>query len=289
MDVSVTVSVDNFFAAQLPTATVAAPSTLPAGLPLQLAFGLCQLIPTYTGSLIRVSLASDASVQADIGIGLNGGLDEVALLAFASGQNVDVMRWYSQANGFDAIQNNPTARGRIVDNGTIYKVNNRPAIRFPGGNYNFDVDPSYFAGMTSASRTVAFRQDTGNGGVGRFTNSPDTTHMPWGDGVDYEAFFSSHRLSFAGYGPATGPSTIDLTIHSTINDGTTMDVYKNGRAIGSQGGFAFVNNFASHYLPTADYGGVSLSEYLIYDRAITTAERQAVEAVLSAYYGIALG
>jgi hypothetical protein len=62
-------------------------------------------------------------------------LDETALLAFVGSNSAFVDTWYDQSgNGRHASQASTTLQPRIVNAGTIDKINSRPTVLFDGSN-----------------------------------------------------------------------------------------------------------------------------------------------------------
>ena len=86
-----------------------------------------KLRTAYSGSLIRVRRDSDNAEQ-DIGFDSNGNLDESALTTFVGAGSGYITTAYDQSgNGNDWTQATSTLQPRIVDTGTIEKVNGKPA------------------------------------------------------------------------------------------------------------------------------------------------------------------
>lgn len=95
------------------------------------AYSVRKLRTAYTGSALRVRRDSDNTEQ-DIGFDGSGNLDESALGAFVGTDSGYVTKWYDQtANARDAAQTTGTAQPRIVNAGTIDKVNGKVAVTFP--------------------------------------------------------------------------------------------------------------------------------------------------------------
>lgn len=93
-----------------------------------------RLSSTYTGALIRVRRSSDNTEQ-DIGYDSNNVLDESALTSFVGANSGYVTTWYDQSgNGKNATQSTAANQPRIVNAGTIEKLNNKPALYYDGSD-----------------------------------------------------------------------------------------------------------------------------------------------------------
>jgi hypothetical protein len=90
-----------------------------------------KLRSAYTGSAIRVRRLNDNSEQ-DIGFDGSGNLDESALTSFVGSNNASVVTIYDQSgNGYNLERSIGTSN-RIVESGTIYKINGRVAYKNNG-------------------------------------------------------------------------------------------------------------------------------------------------------------
>lgn len=85
----------------------------------------------YSGPLIKVRRSSDNALR-DIGFDDKGNLDEAALVSFLSGADGFIHTLYSQHSNFNFEQETATSQPQIAVNGEIYKVNNRPSMKFNG-------------------------------------------------------------------------------------------------------------------------------------------------------------
>lgn len=115
-----------------------------------MAYSIRKLRTDYTGSAIRVRRSSDNTEQ-DIGFDANGNLDESALTTFVGAGSGFIRTWYDQTgNGRDATQTTTGSQPRIVNAGTIDKVNSKPAIYFFTGAANYNLVPSNATGVFNA-------------------------------------------------------------------------------------------------------------------------------------------
>jgi hypothetical protein len=100
------------------------------------AYSLRKLRTAYNGSAIRVRKeVSAVSSETDIGFLVDGSLDTVSLLAFASDADsgdVFVVTWYDQSLSNDATQGTASAQPKIVSSGAVITegTSAKPAIEF---------------------------------------------------------------------------------------------------------------------------------------------------------------
>ena len=91
------------------------------------AYSLRKLNSSYSGSAIGVRRASDNSTLS-IGF-VNNELDTATLNSFCNGTDGFVTTWYDQSgNGYDLTQSTASLQFKIVNSGTIYTVNGKPAF-----------------------------------------------------------------------------------------------------------------------------------------------------------------
>ena len=193
-------------------------------------------------------------------------------------------------------------------------VNFNPAVRFDGNDwFNFGKSPfvtSYTAGevfsvqrstQTAATNGAAFE-------LGDGSRTPTTNYSTyvWSDGGIYEGFGTTDRFGWnpvtkviadphPGFTSVTGPS-IDVrafqlyTKHSAANDwgarfnGTQIvSTATNTVSFALVGGNEHVGAVSTHPF-TGD-----IAEVILYNRKLTTVEREQVESYLGTKYGITLG
>ena len=128
-------------------------------------FSLRKLKSSYSGSAIQVRRASDNSTQ-DIGF-VNNELDTTTLSSFCSGTDGFVTIWYDQSgNGYDLTQSTSVNQFKIVNSGSIYTVNGKPAFF---GNEDYLENSTKTASSTSTVFTVhKAESDTTNASVVSF-------------------------------------------------------------------------------------------------------------------------
>lgn len=115
-----------------------------------MAYSMRKLRTAYTGSAIRVRRSSDNTEQ-DIGFDGSGNLDESALTTFVGSSSGFITKWYDQTtNARDAANTTTASQPRIVNAGTIDKVNGKPAIYFFTGTASYFLTPASSTGVFNA-------------------------------------------------------------------------------------------------------------------------------------------
>lgn len=161
------------------------------------AYSMRRLSSTYTGSIIRVRRSSDNTEQ-NIGYLANGSLDEAALTSFVGAGDGFVTTWYDQSGiGNNATQITATNQPKIINSGTIYKINGIPAITYDGTNDFMDITSA-----PVATRPYLFFVakplgpiGTRNGGLITLHGSSIGVNNHFGaDSLDwYDSYFSTTR------------------------------------------------------------------------------------------------
>ncbi len=114
------------------------------------AYSLRRLNSSYSGSAIRVRRGSDGSTLS-IGF-VNNQLDTATLNTFCSGTDGFVSIWYDQSgNGYDLTQSTSVNQFKIVNSGSIYTVNGKPAFL---GDEDYLENSTKTASSTSTVFTV---------------------------------------------------------------------------------------------------------------------------------------
>lgn len=167
-----------------------------------------------------------------------------------------------------------------------YKANiigGKPVLRFDGGDflaltsYTIPASLSIFAVIRRASAGTNFLS---------FANLSGTRYAPWwySDNVIYSAYWAN----FNTHGTAN-TSTGNFII-AGIKSGTTSNVVRrNGAQVGTtQTPQASVGAFDTIGRLNTIYNVTDIAELIFYDSALSAADYGAVEAYLSAKYGISL-
>ena len=120
------------------------------------AYSLRKMDKDYTGNAIRVRRSNDNTEQ-DIGFLASGELDTNSLKTFVGANSGFITTWYSQGDSTSVNFTQTTAvrQPRIVNSGTIERINNKPSILFTTA-----ASPMLMTVINSASK-FAFLHQTG--------------------------------------------------------------------------------------------------------------------------------
>jgi hypothetical protein len=220
----------------------------------------------------------------------------MAFSTFYSGASVYVITLYDQSgNGLNATEATTTTQAYLVSSGTLYTSNSLPALYFAGSDY-------YTATLPSAPGNTNFTQNvvaagggtvlTLSGTAGGSSNSclgaantvpSGGSTGPWYGGYGQDAPYEVHASA------TTANSVLTKTYNYTARTDTG---YLNGSGI-------FSNTSTTYNLTTANIvlggqvtgGGYvfltgSMQDSFVFYSTLSTADRQALEHVQEAYYGI---
>jgi hypothetical protein len=220
----------------------------------------------------------------------------------------NVTTWADQS----PLGNNFYGSGNPVLNSS--DLNSKPTITLSTTDYSGD-DPvltsRYFSSLSNPLimgdvGTTAFAvifvddvctQSNTNGAIfGNFGNAVDGSHYPYGPTCSvYDSFATENRK-----GPLTSPVTIPnaWTLYSVVSTTNDWRAYINGQLMHSNNSNVYsnvINNsedengylLIGYQLQNGDhYLNGKIAEAVIYNRVLTTPERQQVEAYLNAKYAI---
>lgn len=252
------------------------------------AFGLRRLSGSYSGPLVRVRRSSDNTQQA-IPATVAGNLDTNALSTFCSGTSCFVSALYDQSgNAQDAVQATTTSQPRMVNAGSIDLENGKPTMRYTaaGQMLVFPAQPGQTISTTLAAvarltDTTVNRHVIGN----RSALGGRIIRAPTGGG--------SYQLSnINGGGTVVTGSALQQRIIVMVSGPTTV-------VLGSVDGITnstpanFVGSTAAFWIggggPTQSVAGDwigTISEAMVFNSSLSTANRQALERNQGNYFGI---
>jgi len=225
------------------------------------AYSLRLLRTAYAGSCIRVRRSSDNTEQ-NIGF-VNGVLNTVALLAFVGAGDGFVVTWYDQlGNVRNATQATAANQPRIVNAGVLDVQNTKPTSFFNGTN-------SWFENFATHSLTT-FNAVAASNVVKPFAGLYTAT---------------ASELILGG----SGSSVIDVvTVH--VNGSTASRAITLSQAFVWTLTLAAANNQARSFGQEFNVPGAgrawdgTCSELIVFAGALSTADRQLLEANQKAYY-----
>ena len=88
----------------------------------------------YTGALVRIRRSNDNSEQDIYPVSGGVEIDTSAILSFVGSNSAYVVKWYNQSGFGDAITVVSSQQARIVNAGTIERVNGKVAVYADGGD-----------------------------------------------------------------------------------------------------------------------------------------------------------
>lgn len=256
-------------------------------------WSLRKLDSTYTGHAIKVRRSSDNTEQ-DIDFLPSGYLDTASLKSFVGSNSGYVTTWYDQSgNGRNLTQTTAANQPRIVDAGTVFRVNGKVSIKYiianswylrntalaisGGANFfmlsvsNTDVVAAtnnvivYMSGGGIAHQHNSSRMYTYAGGISGDASSTVTAQMLNESDYDGSASGNSNRLKLYENGSQLTLSNFTGTVPATVTS-TGIEV---GRPYG-------IN---------AAYLGGSVSEVVLWF-SNQSANRTGIESIINSYYSI---
>jgi hypothetical protein len=205
------------------------------------AYAVRRLSGSYTGACLRVRRNNDDTEQ-DIGFDAGGNLDEAQLTAFVGANSGFVTTWYDQSgNGRNATQTTSLNQPRIVNSGTVDKVNNKVSLTFDGSNDHLIAD-SLASTVTGEDKplsvfSVASKNATGSTGQ-ILAFAQGATITPMIHPLRYESagtfgYFIRDNASFITNVTSTATYSANTqTLLSLTSSGLNAKQYKNGSGNG---------------------------------------------------------
>jgi hypothetical protein len=254
------------------------------------AYSLRKIVPTYTGSAIRVRRSSD-NAELDIPfchdpISREFVLCTWTLSNFVGANSAFVTTWYDQStNARHAVQTTAANQPRIVNAGVIDSLNGRQALGFLGSQF-------LLAGGTRFGDTIDFSACS----VFRRNDTNGVNRTLWGNRI------SSGRIL---------RTTLATAFYANINAGTPAALsYTNGTAVvhsvkmqtgevrhringgtDSSGFASYITGASNMYIGQAGNLEIfigEIPELVFFDVTITDTDRQKLERNQGRFFGIAV-
>jgi len=231
------------------------------------AYSLRLLRAAYAGFCIRVRRSSDNTEQ-NIGF-VSGVIDTVALLAFVGAGDGFVVTWYDQSvNARNATQATAANQPRIVNAGVLEVRNGKATAFFNRTNSNrltigtvaaFDIGTVQAVASYNAATFANFDGCFSGGGASNLGILGNT---------------GTANLFSLGTNFVNGVSTLALSMSNTLDVITVTNTTRSTDSlfIGQDRGIA------------SRFWNGSISECLAFSAALSTADRQLLEANQKAYY-----
>lgn len=250
------------------------------------AFGLRLLTTCYQGKAIKVRRSSD-DAMIDIGFKVNGDLDDAALTAFIGASDGYIVRWYDQSGtGLDASQSDVTKQPKIATAGVLNRENGKPVILYDGADDHLILRSWNRA--TSATGFIVFKptaSESNTVALWEFGTNSDASYWAAGGNTIYDGFGTNSRRSVS--------SPIDLDQQSNL---ATVQISNNKSEYWLNGDpLMSPENVSVDWSGTPIIGGTSnglrwagsISELVIYNKALNDIDRQNIEGSEGIYYGVA--
>jgi hypothetical protein len=283
-------------------ATVSTPLLLDLVTGAGAAYSLRKVKSGYSGNAIRVRRSSD-NAEADIGFDSSGNLNTTALLAHVGAGNGFVTTWYDQSgNARDISHSTASAQPRIVNAGAIDTQNSKPSILFNGtSQYLFDTSPFMYAAGAASYLTVLSQSATTNRFIcteGSSASANQSYRIMGSDGgtgsnIQFAVINDAGtNLINSALGGTTGTYNSTLNQVGVVDTGSGVTGYLNAvagtGASYTRSGTLTLDRFAIGCVIRPVPGGFfngSISEVIIHPSALSTPNRQTIEANQKTYFG----
>jgi hypothetical protein len=223
----------------------------------------------------------------DIGFKVNGDLDDAALTTFIGNSDGYIVKWYDQSGtGLDAAQADETKQPLIATAGVINRENGKPVILYDGSNDNLKLS-SWNRG-TNATGFIVFKptaSETNTVALWEFGSNADAAYWAAAGNTIYDGFGTNSRRSVAS------PIDLDqqMNLASVQIKSNKSEYWLNGDPLMSP------DNVSVDWSGTPTIGGVSnglywsgsISELVVYNKALKDVDRQSIEGSAGTYYGVA--
>ena len=253
---------------------------LGAGVTASAAYSVRRLSTGYTGKSLQVRRSSDNTTM-DIGFTAGGDLDSATLKTFVGAGSGYISLWYDQSgHGLNVTQSTTSYQPILVTAGKINRENTRPFIQFWGYPHTAVNSLALAAAMSTVGH-VSSVMKLAAGGYGFILSHSSVYywHSKPGTNLFYNLGSSSVDngngwVNGSSYTPLSMPWPTTLTVDeiepTTPGSGTNWDNLGSDRGI------------CCHEMS----GGGGYSELIIFAAALSTANRQILEANEGAYWGI---
>lgn len=275
-----------------------APSLILDSLSAGAAYSTRKLRTAYAGAAIRVRRSSD-NVEADIGFSGNA-LDTAALTAHVGANSGFVVTWYDQSgNARHVTQATAARQPRIVNAGTIDKLNGKPAALWDGtDDILANGSPFMYAAgaatiflvhsLAASAAANVFFEGSSASATQRYQIRGGTAAIAIGITNDAGTIIRAVA--------SIESNTLDSTAKVTAirDNGSSVDGFKNGtlglNTTYTRSGVLTLNRFS---LNGADLNGTQnpgpaglISEAIIFPASLSNTDFNAVGASQGAEYGI---
>jgi hypothetical protein len=245
------------------------------------AYSLRLLNGLYQGPAIEVRRTDN--VSASIGFTVEGDLDVAALQTFIGSNSGFIKTWYDQSgNSINLTQSTSSQQPRIINNGSLFTVNNKPGVNFIDSQfltYNGAVVNTYVYTVSKLTAT-----NTLNTLLNTTFNVGDRGNIRIDNANYYRAPSTFGGLDGGDYAGATGgvgQMFFNGNLHTTLNNATNQHMLSVKRGVIENNNGLSLGNSNGAFRP---YNG-NIQEVIFYTLD-QTSRRTDMEADLNTYYNI---
>jgi hypothetical protein len=261
------------------------------------AWGLRKLRSSYAGNACEVRNSS-SNALLEIGFS-NQNLNTTQLASHVSSNNGLISSLFDQSgNARHLAQATSASQPKLVSSGTVEVINTKPAILWDGSDDALTTT-NLIAGLTNnnAFSIVIVWQKVSASFSAIVNQGKNASYYHFGlisDNTNNGLRWRNTNNDFL-FGGNTN-TTSQLQIISVVSSGGVTEAFRNGSSIGTtSNGITASGTISGDELAVGKRGGSSseylnarISEIVIYTRALSSTERQTLEADCSAYYGITI-
>lgn len=160
-------------------------------------------------------------------------------------------------------------------------LNGKPVVRFTAASSQTMTTSTNFASPVSV---IYVSRQTGGGNSRMLSGLANNWLLGYWNGCHQQAYFEGWVTSSCG----TPASTTSWYIQSVVETGSLSTYYEDGTQIASNAnGVAGPNGFSLNgYLGTSEFSNGDIAEIVVYNRALSTAEREKIEGYLANKWGL---
>ncbi len=250
-------------------------------------YSLRKLVTSYSGPLVRIRRTDggEADVYPDAGNGfslsspvtiISGGSQATVLNDFITGTNAYVETWYDQTGNVNVTQSTQANQPQIVSSGSVITngATNRPAVSFNGTSDTLNSASSavFLQPITVTSVSSVTNQTTGTSRMFSLGSSgANILYQAGSSGGMYAGSFLASTVQSLPYATEQASMVFNTTASQMYVDGTSIGSGTTGSNYASGG------IYLGSSLGAGPYFNGTISEFIIYNTALGSTNRQSVE------------
>lgn len=246
------------------------------------AYSLRKLRTAYSGYAVTVRRSSDNSEQ-DIGFS-GSDFDTASFSSFVGAGSGYVKTWYDQSgNARDAAQATTSAQPLIV----LSALNGKPVLRWDGTDDALTLSVNVIA-TDPATVISVVKVNTGKyGGVvtGQTVDGLPKLVINPNSTIEWQVVGAVGKIV------VTGAAVTSYALISAKVDSFVGQMWKNGTSQGTTTAVSYFGSASNNWLGTyrtsaANYGAYDEPELIVWNTALSDANRQTAESNINTYYAI---